>query len=574
MGAFTVLTRLIEIMARPALGLRRDLVLGTLIEMAGIALTTLGPFVLKHLVDRLAAGSVSDPVLMVLVVAFVLTWSGATLTTALKYRHTMRVIDGLTRCLIGRAMAARLPETASRRDGDSGRTLGQFERLPYSLQLVVDGLLGRVAPMTVQVVVSLAAAATAVPIAYVLILAVVLLAYAGVSQSGAGRFQAQAKASNMAATGVSQRIGDVLRNARRVVLNGATAQELAGIDAEVGIKRDATERLSGMLIGTAALQYLAIGVGLVVLLGLAARDVGTGRISVGDFVLLQAYAFRLALPLGGLGFVVRQAGVSLANVGEVLAMGDGTGVGAPSRAPGAPATALRLDGLGFRYGGPDDPAVLSDVHADIPAGAFVVIAGANGSGKSTLAQIVAGLMEPTEGRILIDGEPADAEARLRRLLYVPQLVGLFNRTLRDNALYPPTRLDDARLVALLDAWRFHPDGRAADLDLIVGEQGERLSGGQVQKLELARLTGVDAPAVLLDETTSALDRPSEAAAIAALREAYRSRTTLVLVSHRLWLAEAADQVIFLQAGRAVAGRHEALAVSSAPYRAFWALDAA
>ena len=574
MGAFSVLKHLIGIMARPTLGLRRDLVLGVLIELAGIGLTTLGPFVLKHLVDRLAAGAVPGPVLMLLVVAFVLTWSGATLTTALKYRHTMRVIDGLSRHLVSRAMAARLPEAASRRDADSGRTLGQFERLPYSLQVVVDGLLGRVAPMTVQVVVSLAAAATAVPTAYVLILAVVLLAYAGATQGGAGRFQAQAKATNTAATGVSQRIGDVLRNARRVVLNGATAQELAGIDAEVGIKRAATERLSGMLIGTAAIQYLTIGLGLIVLLGLAARDVGTGRISVGDFVLLQAYAFRLALPLGGVGFIIRQAGVSLANVGEVLAMGDGTGGGQTSRAPVTPATAIRLDGLGFRYGGTDDPDVLRDVSADIPAGAFVVVAGANGSGKSTLAQIVAGLMEPTQGRILIDGEPAEADARLRRLLYVPQLVGLFNRTLRANALYPPTRLEDAQLAALLDAWRFHPDGRAADLDLIVGEQGERLSGGQIQKLELARLTGVEAPAVLLDETTSALDRPSEAAAIAALRDAYRGRTTLVLVSHRLWLAEAADQVIFLQAGHAVAGPHAALAASSPAYRAFWALDPA
>nr|WP_286207841.1 ABC transporter ATP-binding protein [Hephaestia sp. MAHUQ-44] len=566
-----VLRSLIGLMAQPALGLRRDLVLGTLIELVGIGLTTMGPFVLKILVDRLADGDLSMPVAAALVTAFVLTWSGATFTAALKFRHTMRLIDGLSRALIGRAMASRLPDAASRRDGDSGRTLGQLERLPYSLQLVVDGLIGRVAPMTVQLVVSLAAAATAVPIGYVLILAVVLLAYAGATQGGAGRFHIQAKATNAAATGVSQRIGDVLRNARRVVLNGTTAQELAAIDDEVGVKRAATERLSSMLIGTAAVQYLVIGAGLVVLLVLAANDVGRGRITVGDFVLLQAYAFRLAVPLGGIGFIVRQAGVSLANVGEVLAIGGGGTNGAVPRHPASPATSIRLEGVGFRYGGPEAPDVLSGVDAAIAPGAFVVIAGANGSGKSTLAQLTAGLMEPSEGRILIDGQPAQADDRLRRLLYVPQLVGLFNRTLRDNALYPPTRLDDVGLAALLDAWRFHPDGRAADLDLIVGEQGERLSGGQIQKLELARLTGVEAPAVLLDETTSALDRPSEAAAIAALRDAYRGHTTLILVSHRLWLAEAADMVVFLEAGRAVAGDHATLAATSPGYRAFWAM---
>ncbi len=134
---------------------------------------------------------------------------------------------------------------------------------------------------------------------------------------------------------------------------------------------------------------------------------------------------------------------------------------------------------------------------------------------------------------------------------------------------PPTTLSEAELAAQLQAWRFCDDGQSIDLDLEVGEQGAKLSGGQIQKLELARLCGVDAPILILDESTSALDPISEGQIIAALRQSRPCRT-IVLITHRLALASLADVVLFLKAGRLIAaGPHAEILDRSETYRRYW-----
>ncbi|MBD3817394.1 ABC transporter ATP-binding protein [Brevundimonas diminuta] len=573
MSMLSVIKRLFGLMMQPALRTRRDVAAGVGIEATNILLGVAGPYVLKLLVDALSGGAVAPGRLLGLVAVFVLAWSGPTLTAALKYVHTTRIIDAISRDLVCRAMGSHLPIVAREREGDTGRMLGQLERLPFSLQIVIDGLMWRAVPLLIQVVVSLAVLSTLVPFLYVAIMAAVLLGYTIATQMSAGRFQAQAKVTNQAVAVVSQALGDVLRNARRVVFNGNVARELAEVDQRVGERRAANERLSWLLVRTAVSQYLVVGVGLIAMLALGGTDVARGALTVGDFVLLQAYAFRLAVPLGGFGFLVRQAGVSIVNIREALDM-----IAAEEHRPAVsaePTTAasIGLRDLGFRYS--EDQWALRGLEATIAAGSFVVIAGPNGSGKSTLAQLMAGLLTPTEGAVEVDGADLaaiDPDERHRRILYVPQYVGLFNRSLRENALYPPTRQTEADLAVLLGEWRFYESGRPVNFDLMVGEQGERLSGGQIQKLELARLAGVDVPAIILDETTSSLDARSEVAAIETLRSCFGGRTTLVLISHRLRLARDADQVLFLRSGRMVAGAHDALVRQSEDYREFWSLQ--
>lgn len=126
----------------------------------------------------------------------------------------------------------------------------------------------------------------------------------------------------------------------------------------------------------------------------------------------------------------------------------------------------------------------------------------------------------------------------------------------------------AELASLLDDWGFNESGWPIDLDLSVGEQGARPSGGQIQKLELARLAGVHGPVVILDEATSALDLPSEARAIRMLRERYRRSTTLILITHRVGIVREADQVLFLEGGLLTAGSHETLRRESLAYSRF------
>jgi len=131
------------------------------------------------------------------------------------------------------------------------------------------------------------------------------------------------------------------------------------------------------------------------------------------------------------------------------------------------------------------------------------------------------------------------------VLYVPQTVSLFDRPLADNARYPPCTADLADIEALLQDWAFDDIDRPIDLTRPAGQRGERLSGGQVQKLELARLAHVQVPLLILDETTSALDPASERAIIAHFVHLVARRTTIILITHRQSILDAADQVIDL-----------------------------
>jgi ABC-type multidrug transport system fused ATPase/permease subunit len=186
---------------------------------------------------------------------------------------------------------------------------------------------------------------------------------------------------------------------------------------------------------------------------------------------------------------------------------------------------------------------------------------------------MAGVLTPASGEVVVAEVPLSsvpAAQRFRFLLYVPQATGLLNRTLLENALYPPSNQTEAELTRLLTDWHFYDPGRDIDFHAGVGEQGERLSGGQVQKLELARLAGVNAPAIIMDESTSALDPTSEAEIIRTLRTGFAGRTTMVLITHRQSLAEMADQVLFMKNGRLVrTGSHETLLRDSAAYTRLW-----
>jgi ABC-type bacteriocin/lantibiotic exporter with double-glycine peptidase domain len=450
--------------------------------------------------------------------------------------------------------------------------LGLLERLPFSLAVVVEGLIWRAGPIVIQLVVSLAIISGLIPFRYVLILAAVLAGYVVATWAGAVRHRVHANATNSASAAVSQTVGDVLRNARRVVLNGALSRELTHIDAQYGVKRHTTERMYWSLVTMSALQYGIVGLGLICLLVMGGFDVNAGRMTAGDFVLLQAYAFRLALPLSGFGYVLAQAGVSIANLKDALALTQtaSDGGGPASAQPGA--AAIDLEAVSFSYGA-GLPGI-TDVNVRIAPASFVTIVGPNGSGKSTLAQLIAGVLAPTHGRVEINGNNLAGIARAERhglVLYVPQFIGLFNRSLMDNALYPPTTLGQNDLLELLASWRFYEAGREIDFDIQLGEQGERLSGGQIQKLELARLAGVRVPAVILDESTSSLDPRSEAEVIGTLRRKYGAATTLIMITHRPGLVEGADQVLFRQAGElAGAGLHDDLLAQSEDYRRLWA----
>jgi ABC-type multidrug transport system fused ATPase/permease subunit len=544
---------------------------GAALEVLSIALGIAGPILLKLLVDGLTAKSLPAAWMTLCVVAFAVTWAGASICSAARVVFSTRVIDDLTGDLVSDALAARLPAAATARDGDSGRMLGLVERLPYSLLIVADGLIWRAAPLIIQLVATLAVLGELAPLRYGVAMVAFAVVYVLVTRIGSQRHQALANQTNVAMADVSQNTGDVLRNARRVVLNGALDVELADIRAGYRRRARANQNVAGSLVRLTLFQYGSLAAGLLALLWMGGLDVVVGKLTVGDFVLLQAYALRLILPLSGFAFVLSQATVAIGNIRDVLDLlvHPENGADGADALPGA--ALVSLEHVTFHYG-PGLPGV-SNISAEIQPGSFTVIVGPNGSGKSTLTQVMAGLLEPADGRVALNHQDIGKlprRNRHRHILYVPQFIGLFNRSLGANALYPPTAQTEDDMARLLNQWNFYEAGRDIDFGAPVGEQGERLSGGQIQKLELARVAGVNVPVIILDESTSALDPASEAAVISELRYRFGLRTTLIMISHRQQMAEAADHVLFLKAGRLVGqGTHDNLRAASPDYRGLW-----
>ncbi len=560
----------VRMMARED-GVRASLIAGAALELGSVALGVVGPYALKVLVDDLGTGSMPATIIAYVLV-FIGSWAGAAVLANWRMVYSTRIIDRITMRLVEAMTRDRLPVAATARDGDSSAALGVIERLPYSLAIVVDGLIWRTVLLCVQLLITLIIVAGTIPFHYAVILGITMLGYAVAAWLSASSFQRRARDVNAAAGQVSQLTGDIFRNARRVVLNGALDAEIALVGAAYGERAAANRRMMWALVRSSLAQYGVMSVGLLTLLILSGLDALGRMMTVGAFILLQTYAFRLLLPVSGLGYVLSQASTALANIKDVLATIGRMDAGlASSVSPAGPA-AISLRDVDFSYG-PGLPG-LAGVTLDIRPGSFTVIVGANGSGKSTLAQLIAGLLVPATGTVRVGGinlATVPAAQKHKFALYVPQFIGLFSRTIAANALYPPTRHTEAELLQLLETWQFHEPGRRIDLAAMVGEQGERLSGGQIQKLELARVAGIDVPAIILDESTSALDPTAEENVVATLRDRFAGKTTVVMISHRQGVAEKAEQVLFMRSGRLLRhGPHAQLLRDSGAYAALWA----
>tara|TARA_R110000868_G_scaffold32759_4_gene119285 strand:+ start:6634 stop:8364 length:1731 start_codon:yes stop_codon:yes gene_type:complete len=570
MSALALMFRLTQMMVDKRLGVRDAVFIGMAGEGVGILLLVAGPLLLKLLVDRLSQPHAPSAPMVVAVILFALTAAAAGLIAALRHHSTTRIVEAIAGDLAVQLLAARLPIMARNPDAMGGRLLGQIERLPFSLHLLIDGFLWQAVPLMVQMAVAFCVILAVVPWIYAVLIGLTLAGYCFVTMVGAERYQHQAVTANERSASLTACVADLLRNAPRVIFNGNMDAELARAALVAGERAKEAGRGTRSLVLMAAVQCSAVTLGLVLLLGLAVRDVLAFRLTVGDLILLQAYVLRLVLPLGGFGFLLRQAGRAVAQIRETLALIDGhaRSPSCPDPLPDGPAR-VQLADISFAFDGIRH--VVLDVSATIEAGSLTVLVGANGSGKSTLARLIAGLLDPLAGSVDVNGvvlADVPREHRHRHILYVPQHIGLFARSLGENGLYPPAASEAQCLQRRLQALHFYPDDRMPELDMPVGEGGHGLSGGQIQKLELARLASAAVPVLILDEATSALDPQSETAAIKTLRRE-RAQSTIILVTHRRHIARMADHVLFLVDGALrCAGTDEALA-QRADYRNFW-----
>ena len=352
--------------------------------------------------------------------------------------------------------------------------------------------------------------------------------------------------------------------------------ESARMEAQTGRLRDRLidkARWGGLLTAVAN-STVAIGAALVLWIG--GRDVLAGTMSKGSLMAFYALSSMLFPPLRRLAKTNETYQASRVSLDRILDFFDETEPHQESNA-GEPLRVTRgdvtFDRVSFRYR-PDRP-VLDDVSLAVRGGETVALVGVNGAGKTTLANLLPRFLTPQLGSVSIDGQDlagVSLSSLRRHIGFVTQETILFAGSVGDNIRYGRPEATDEEVVQaarVANAYEFIaelPEGFATD----VGERGQRLSGGQLQRLALARAVLANPPLLILDEATSAVDAESEAQIQEALARVTRGRTTFV-IAHRVSTVRRADRIVVMQEGRIVEqGRHDELIARGGPYRRLFA----
>jgi ATP-binding cassette subfamily B protein len=377
-------------------------------------------------------------------------------------------------------------------------------------------------------------------------------------------------------TDANQKAIDSLLNFETVKYFGAEAREAARYDRAMA-RYEAAAVKTGLSLSFLNMgQAVIITTGLVSVMVLAAMGVQDGVLTVGDFVMVNAYMIQITLPLGFLGTVYREIRQALVDMGEMFGL-----LGQPAEVtdrPGAPALrvtggAVTFDAVTFDY--ETERAILKGVTITVGAGEKVALVGPSGSGKSTIGRLLFRFYDVTGGAVRIDGQDirdVTQDSLHAAIGVVPQDTVLFNDTIRYNIAYGRDGATQDQIEAAARAARIHdfimrlPDG----YDTTVGERGLKLSGGEKQRVGIARTLLKDPAILLLDEATSALDSQTEASIQESLRDMGRGRT-VITIAHRLSTIADADRIVVLEDGVVVEeGRHEVLIARGGRYAAMWA----
>jgi len=369
---------------------------------------------------------------------------------------------------------------------------------------------------------------------------------------------------------------DSLLNFETVKYFGNEAHEARRFDQSLAGYQKAAVKSQTSLAALNIGQGVIVAFGLVAVMGMAALGVEAGRLSVGDFVLVNAFLIQLYMPLSFLGTVYREIRQSLVDMEKMFELIDVT----PEieDKPGAPALrisggSVSFDKVLFDYD--NRRPILRGLSFDVPAGRKVAIVGPSGAGKSTLSRLLFRFYDVSGGAIRIDGQDLRdvAQESVRAAIgVVPQDTVLFNDTIRYNIRYGrPDASDEeveqaAKLARIHEFVRALPDG----YDAMVGERGLKLSGGEKQRVAIARAILKKPHIMLFDEATSALDSRTEKEIQKSLAQVSAEHTTLI-IAHRLSTVVDADEILVMSSGQIVErGRHHALLAKKGEYAAMWA----
>ncbi|GIU51432.1 MULTISPECIES: ABCB family ABC transporter ATP-binding protein/permease [Shewanella] len=324
-------------------------------------------------------------------------------------------------------------------------------------------------------------------------------------------------------------------------------------------------------------QALIIAIAMTSMMWLAAYEVTEANMTLGDFVLINAFMMQLFIPLNFLGFVYREIRGALANIERMFGLLDKVPAiqDTPHASDVVPTKGeLSFNHVCFNY---DERPILKDVSFTIPARQKVAVVGESGAGKSTLIKLLFRFYDVDSGTVTIDGQDIKQltqQALRKSIAIVPQDTVLFNDTIYNNILYgrPSASVDELKEAVKLANLTDFIESLPNQWETKVGERGLKLSGGEKQRVSIARAILKSAPILVFDEATSSLDSKSEQAILTALKEAEKGHTSLV-VAHRLSTIIDADKIVVLSQGKiAEQGTHQGLLDQNGVYAKLWRIQ--
>ena len=376
-------------------------------------------------------------------------------------------------------------------------------------------------------------------------------------------------------TDANQKAVDSLLNFETVKYFGAEAREAERYDGAMAHYEKAAIKTNYSLAFLNFGQSFLITAGLIGVMVMAAIGVQNGTLTVGDFVMVNAYMVQITVPLNFLGTVYREIRQALVDMGEMFNLLEqpaevtDAADAKPLRVEGG---RVELDDIVFGYNA--DRMILKGVSVTAEPGEMVAIVGSTGSGKSTIGRLLFRFYDVGGGALRIDGQDVRSvtqESLHASIGVVPQDTVLFNDTIRYNIAYGKDGATEEEIVAAAKSAQIHdfilslPDG----YETTVGERGLKLSGGEKQRVGIARTLLKDPPILLLDEATSALDSETESDIQEALMQAGRGRTVLV-IAHRLSTIAEADRIVVLEQGEVIEqGTHDQLLEQEGRYAQLW-----
>ena len=558
-------------------------VIGALLMLVAAKIVSVStPFLYKQAVDNLAGDAPDAAAIMGLTaVGLTVAYGVARLGTvafqelrdAIFVRVGQRALRRLALQTFQHIHALSLRYHITRKTGGLSRII---ERGVKGVDFLLRFMLFSIGPLILELAMVAVIFATLFGISYMLVVVVVITLYVMFTFKVTEWRVKIRREMNEQDTDANQKAIDSLLNFETVKYFNAEAREAARYDRAMQRYEAAAVKTGQSLSFLNAGQALLITTGLVIVMVMAALGVQRGELTVGDFVMVNAYMIQITMPLNFLGTVYREIRQALVDMGEMFGL-----LGQPAEVvdrTGAPALLVRggevaFDGVEFGY----DAArpILKGINLVVPAGQRYALVGPSGSGKSTIARLMFRFYDVNGGAIRIDGQDVRDVTQgsiHAQIGVVPQDTVLFNDTVRYNIAYGRADATEADIVAAARAAKIHdfivslPEG----YETKVGERGLKLSGGEKQRVGIARTLLKNPPILILDEATSALDTQTERDIQDSLREMGQGRT-VITIAHRLSTIADADRIVVLEAGQiAESGTHEELLAAGGRYAAMWA----